>query len=181
MNARIRLIALAMGLALNTVALANVRLWLEPRSTIVEVPAAAPTDVVDGSLQDMEEIRNRLLEQYSTASEQTLEQLQDERRQFLAMADAYRQLFRELPENYWRFLAQMKMFEESCEAGDVEISGMPAQFVELLDTDKGRCSEEIAEMDAKARAYAQRIDEASAFQDQLDKAVAHVRGSSGSP
>ena len=41
--------------------------------------------------------------------------------------------------------------------------------------------EEIAEMDAKARAYAQRIDEASAFQDQLDKAVAHVRGSSGSP
>ncbi|MEW8057523.1 MAG: hypothetical protein AB2796_19605 [Candidatus Thiodiazotropha sp.] len=179
MNAHIRLIALAVGLALSNVALAD----LNPGSNRIATNAAgtqvaatvAPTDAVDGSLQEMEDLRNSLLRQFSADVEQTLEQRIEQRRQFLAKADVYQKLFRELQENYRRFLGQKKVLEESCATDDEDIAGMPALFAELLDAKKQQCSEGIAEIDTRARAYAQQIDEASAFSDELEKSAACVR------
>ena len=179
MNARIRLIALAVGLALNTVALADLnpgsnRSGANETGTQVAT-TAAPTYAVDGSLQEMDKFRNSLLWRFSTDVEQTIELLLDNRRQFLATADAYQQSFQAAQKNYRQFLVQMKTFEESCATVDVDISGLPAELTKLLNTDKQRCNEVTAELDAKARVYAQRLDEASAFRDELDKATAYVR------
>ncbi|MEW8057565.1 MAG: hypothetical protein AB2796_19820 [Candidatus Thiodiazotropha sp.] len=145
MNARIRLIALAVGLALNTVALAD----LNPGSNRIATNAAGtqvaatvvPTDAVDGSLQEMEDLRISLLRQFSADVEQTLERRLDQRRQFLAKADAYQKLFRELRENYRRFLVQKKALEESCATDGEDITGMPAQLAELRNANRQQCSE----------------------------------------
>ncbi len=178
MNARIRLIALAVGLAFNTVALADHNLGSNRSAANLagdQAAAAAPTNAICDSLQDVRDLQNRLLGLTFAAGEQTLKQRIEQRRQFLAMADAYQQLFRELQESYRRFLGQKKALEESCATDNEDIAGMPALFTELLDAKKQQCSEGIAEIDTRARVYAQQIDEASAFSDELEKAAACVR------
>ena len=168
-----------MGLALNTNALGDNNPGAShstPRpATTQDSSAATITDEVGHYLQEVQDMQKYLLELNFAPGERTLAQLLDERRQFLAKADAYRRSFQVAQDNYRRYLMLKKNLEDSCSAGAGDIAGMPVQFADMIRASNEQCRGRVAEMESQARLYARQLHGATGFLAQLDKAAAHVQ------